>query len=109
MNFLNSFYLSEDDPNYAAYADGEEETGQEIYYYRREAEKLKNQEMGTMIVDFHHLASFQFNDPKFMDNLLQEYNRFEPYLRRGLTQFLADMDFQIHPNRFYQIGIYNLP
>ena len=87
---MSSFTLSEDDPNYEAYAGLEEEGNTQIYYYKRASEDIKNNESRTMYVDFTHMSSFQWQDPQFMDLLQSEYIRFEPYLRQGLTQFLAD-------------------
>jgi len=65
--------------------------------------------MRTMYVDFTHMSSFQWEDPQFMDRLQSEYVRFEPYLRQGLTMFLADMGHQISETKWYQVGVYNLP
>jgi DNA replication licensing factor MCM6 len=44
-----------------------------------------------------------------IDNILQQYNRFEPYLRQALERFLVGLGHQIEGNRFFQIAIYNLP
>jgi len=49
---------------------------------------MKNDEKSTLSVDFKHLSSFQYSDAMFMDNLLKEYSRYEPYLRKAVTQFL---------------------
>ena len=51
------------------------------------------------------MVSFNWEDPGFMDKLMQEYSRFEPYLKKALTQFLADHGHQIVHNRWYQVGI----
>lgn len=88
--FLATFVLSPDDPNYEAYADMEDEPNAQIRYYVRLAEQLKVDEMKTLYVDFTHLSCFQWEDAQFMDRLQSEYVRFEPYLRQGLTMFLAD-------------------
>jgi len=102
-----SFVLSPDDPNYEAYADHEDESA--IRYYVRQAEKLKAEEQKTLYVDFSHMSSYQWEDPQFMDRMQGEYVRFEPYLRQGLTQFLAEQGHQIFDTKWFQVGIYNLP
>lgn len=50
-----------------------------------------------------------FNEPYVIDNILQQYGRFEPYLRQALERFLVGLGQQIDGNRFFQIAIYNLP
>lgn len=44
-----------------------------------------------------------------MDKLIGEYARFEPYLKKALTQFLADQGHAIVQQRWFNVGIYNLP
>ena len=85
---MNRFVLSPDDPNYEAYADHEDDAN--IFYYVREADKLKAEELKTLYVDFSHLSSYNWEDPQFMDRLQGEYVRYEPYLRQGLTNFLSN-------------------
>ena len=80
--FVLSFTLSPDDPNYEAYADQTNSAIDEpIYYYVRQVDNMKNDEASTMYVDFQHLSSYNWDDPLFLDKLIQEYSRFEPYLR----------------------------
>ena len=81
--FVCRFTLQPDDPNYEAYADKVqgEENGEPIHYYIRCVHQLKIEEATTMYVDFHHLSSFNWEDPLFLDKLISEYGRFEPYLR----------------------------
>lgn len=62
-NFLSNFTLSEDDPNFEAYAGMEEEVNAQIYYYVRASEDIKNNESRTMYVDFTHMSSYQWQDP----------------------------------------------
>ena len=81
--------LDPNELNYALYADGYEEE-QQIRYYVKMAEELKQEEKQTLYVDYNHLASFNWEEPNFMDKLMAEYARFEPYLKKALTQFLAD-------------------
>ena len=54
------------------------------------AEELKQEEKQTLYVDYQHMASFNWEDPQFMDKLMHEYARFEPYLKKALTQFLSE-------------------
>jgi DNA replication licensing factor MCM6 len=44
-----------------------------------------------------------------MDKLLSEYSRYEPYLRKALTRFLADHGYQIGKSKHFLLAIYNLP
>lgn len=80
-----------------------------LLYYVRASENLKIEEQKTMFVNFEHLTNFQWEDPQFIDRLQGEYVRFEPYLRQGLTQFLADQGHQITDSKWYSVGIYNMP
>ncbi len=104
---MNRFVLSPDDPNYEAYADHEDDAN--IFYYVREADKLKAEELKTLYVDFSHLSSYNWEDPQFMDRLQGEYVRYEPYLRQGLTNFLSNQGHLICDQKWFQVGIYNLP
>jgi len=101
--------LQQDDPNYEAYTNGVEDLGQPIKYYVNQADQMKNDEKSTLSVDYRHLSSFQFGDPLFMDKLLQEYSRYEPYLRRAVTQFLAAQGYPVARNKFFLLAIYSLP
>ena len=80
-----SFELQPEDPNYDNYASGADDGRLAIRYYVVQSGKLKNEERSTLEVDFSHMASFQWQDGTFMDNLLQEYGRYEVYLRRAVT------------------------
>lgn len=62
-----------------------------------------------MQVDYNHMALFDFELPSFTDNLLMEYNRFEPYLRKAVTIFLGELGLDFALLRYVQIGFYNLP
>ena len=53
---------------------------------------MLNDERKTLYVDFTHMSGYQWDDPEFMDHLQLEYVRYEPYLRQGLTNFLADQN-----------------
>jgi hypothetical protein len=54
---------------------------------------MKQEEKSTLSVDYSHLSSFHFQDSYFMDKLLTEYSRYEPYLRRATTQFLIGQGY----------------
>lgn len=46
-----------------------------------------------MFIDFTHLLQFQFDDKAgfiFVQAIVKEYNRFEPFLRKAVTQFMTD-------------------
>jgi DNA replicative helicase MCM subunit Mcm2 (Cdc46/Mcm family) len=44
-----------------------------------------------------------------MEKLLLEYSRYEPYLRKALTRFLADQGYSIGKSKHFLLAIYNLP
>ena len=90
MSCFDSFTLDKDDPNFETYAGQEDDKNAQVHYYQRCAERLYHDETKTMFVDYTHMTSYNWEDPNFMDRLQGEYVRFEPYLRQGLTMFLAD-------------------
>ena len=77
--------------------------------YIQMAADLKANEKQTLSVDFYHISSFQFQDPHFLESLLQEYERFEPYLRMAVTMFLTGQGYPPTKNLFYRCAIFNLP
>ncbi len=98
MHSFISFELSPEDPNYNAYIEGAPEemlqSGEPIKYYVLQAEKLKQDEKVTMFIDFSHLLNYRFEDQggfSFVTGLVKEYNRFEVYLRKAITQFMNDL------------------
>lgn len=96
------FVLSPDDPNYDNYvSDMDDSAGQPLFYYRTQAHNLREDEKGTLSVDFQHMASFQWQDPAFMDNLMQDYGRYEVYLRRAVFQFLNGTGYAIQKNKYF--------
>jgi len=106
--------LSPNDPNFNEYTDGilEMEEGAPLRYYMHQAEKMRQQEKVTMYIDFSHLASFPHSDPEFMSNLVRNFNKFEPDLRRGLVKFMtriAGGDAQAIRKSYFQLAVYNLP
>lgn len=44
-----------------------------------------------------------------MDKLVQDYCRYEPYLRKAVTQFLTAQGYQISKGKYFMLAIYNLP
>ena len=52
---------------------------------------MKADEKVTFFIDFNHIGQFRFNLISFMDNLVNEYHRYEPYMRKGATQFMNDI------------------
>ena len=84
MLILFSFVLGPDDPNYQVYADKSQEE-EAFNFYVKNAEELKQDEKQTLYVDYEHMASFNWEDPQFLDKIMTEYARFEPYLKKALT------------------------
>ena len=51
-----------------------------------------------MFIDFTHLLNYPFDDKggiNFVTAIVKEYNRFEPYLKKAVSQFMADLG---HPS-----------
>lgn len=65
-----------------------EQEGMPIYYYKKTAERMLEQEKVTMYIDFTHLAGFPHNDSNFMTTIVTKFYQFEPNLRAGLTRFM---------------------
>lgn len=49
---------------------------------------MREQENVTMYVDFTHLTSYEHQDPEFIRNIVHNFHKYEPDLRRGLTKFM---------------------
>jgi DNA replication licensing factor MCM6 len=65
-----------------------------------------------MFIDFTHLLQYQFDDKgglNFVTAIVKEFNRFEPYLKKAVAQFMADLGHPPPKQRQYQIGYYNMP
>jgi DNA replication licensing factor MCM6 len=45
----------------------------------------------------------------FVNAIVKDYNRFEVYLRKAVTQFMADLGHQYAKDRYIQLGYYNMP
>lgn len=69
---------------------------------------MVQQEKYAMFVDYFHLKSFQWEDESFLDTLITEYVRYEPYLRNAIMTFMNEQGHQGQRNRIYQIGLFNL-
>jgi DNA replication licensing factor MCM6 len=69
---------------------------------------MKNDEKIGLYVDFAHLSSFNFKESEFVEKIVNEYHRYEPFLRRAAGQFIAELGHQFAKERFIQIGLYNL-
>lgn len=65
-----------------------------------------------MFIDFSHLLNYRFDEQggfSFVSALVKEYNRYEVYLRKAITQFMNDLGHQYAKDRYFQIGYYNMP
>jgi len=72
------------------------EEGKPIKYYRILAKKMANEEKVTLFVDFSHLLQFRFDDSvgfNFVTQVVKDYHRFEPFLRKALVQFMSDLGY----------------
>jgi DNA replication licensing factor MCM6 len=102
------------DPTYNEYTRAflEVEDNQAVRYYQQQARKMCEQENVTMYVDFSHVTGFNHQDPDFIRNIVHNYNKFEPDLRRGLTKFMhkyAGGDPQALKKLYYALAIHELP
>lgn len=65
-----------------------------------------------MFIDFTHIYNFDFGkgkDDKFISLLVNQYNRYEVYLRKAVTQFMNDLGHTYGKERYFQVGFFNLP
>jgi len=62
-----------------------------------------------MYIDCQHLITFSADGEDLYSIILQEYCRFEPAIRRALTNFMNRIDSKFAQDRFFQIGFYNMP
>jgi DNA replication licensing factor MCM6 len=74
---------------------------------------MVNEEKVALFVDFTHLLQFRFDESSgfnFVTSVVKEYHRFEPFLRKAITQFMSDIGFSAYcKDRIFQIGYYNMP
>ena len=70
---------------------------------------MKSDEKMNMFIDYNHLIAFRFSNNSFIDLLVSEYHRFEPYLRKAITQFMADLGSHHAKDRLFQVGFFNMP
>ena len=103
------------DATYNEYSRGflELQENQSIKYYVLQATKMCQQENVTMYIDFSHLTGYNHEDPDFIRNIVHNYNKFEPDLRRGLTKFMqrhGGNDSQAQNKKiYYALAIHELP
>ncbi len=71
--------------NYEEYS---QEYNMSIKHYIREAEKMKVNKRSTMYIDCRHLQ--KMNELEFLEEIYSEYFKLEPYLKKGLKQFMYD-------------------
>ncbi len=62
-----------------------------------------------MFIDFSHLMQFSFEDENFVSYIVNQFHRYEVYLRKAVTQFMNDLGHQYAKDRYFQCGFYNLP
>lgn len=66
-----------------------------------------------MFIDFSHLLQFPHFDDKngfnFVAAIVKEYNRYESFLRKAVSQFMSDLGHQYAKEKHFQIGYYNMP
>lgn len=66
----------------------------------------QNQLSYTLLVDFSHL---QHHDYDLAEAVQTEFIRFEPFLRKGLTQFLHYHHPELHAQKSFFVAIHDLP
>mmetsp|Transcript_18745 Transcript_18745/g.39007 ORF Transcript_18745/g.39007 Transcript_18745/m.39007 type:complete len:896 (+) Transcript_18745:69-2756(+) len=90
---------------------GQEEEESYGYKYRDQLTKMVNRDGCTLYVDFSHIAEFDY---ELKEALEMEFYRFEPYLRRGLFEYVSKFEPEYaqgaekdHTQLF--VSVYNLP
>lgn len=110
--FIMEFELSDQDPNIEFYEDPE---GRSKKYYMNCIEKMKRDEKTTMFVDWEHVTQFstergnQDNDKQFCEDIMVNFYRFEPYLRKALLSCVLAVDPAFAKNKVFFVAFYNLP
>jgi len=66
-----------------------------------QAEKLKIEEKVTMFIDFTHLLHFRFSDEHFISHIVNNFHRYEVYLRKAVTQFMNDLGHHYGKDRYF--------
>lgn len=63
-----------------------------------------------MYINFSHLSNFPHEDPQFIENIVQTFNKFEPEMTKALARLMGS---HIEPARlqkhYFQLAVYNLP
>lgn len=57
-----------------------------------------------MFIDFSHLMQFGFSNESnlnFMMSVVNQYHRYEVYLRKAVTQFMTDLGHQYAKDRYF--------
>ena len=76
-------------------------------------QKMKMDEKTTLFVDFEHINKFTCEQATEQgdlgEDLLTNYYRFEPWLRRGLTKVMFDEDPDYAKDKLFFVAFYNLP
>ena len=58
---------------------------------------MVQEEKVALFIDFAHLMQFRFDENTgfmFVTAIVKEFQRFEPFLRKALAQFISDLGFQ---------------
>ena len=111
------YELDRNDPNFEFYEDPEKRSNK---YYLLCLEKMKKDEKTTLYVDFDHINSFQYNyKPEggsmpnqikdLSEDLLTNFYRYEPNLRKALFNCMLRFDQGYARNKVFFIAFYNLP
>ncbi len=84
---------------------------QDGYDYRTQLAKMVERDGSTLFIDFNHLSSFDYELKEALDF---EYYRFEPFLRRGLLQFVKAehqeyAESSLRDGQTFFVSMYNLP
>ena len=57
--------------------------------------------------------TFHFDDQhgfNFVTTIVKEYQRYEPFLRKAVAQFMTDLGYSSYSkDKQFQIGYYNMP
>lgn len=63
-----------------------------------------------MVVDYKHISMFEWKVNDFMENMLNQYNRFDIHLREATTLHLTQKcGYQIGKGKIILLSIFNLP
>lgn len=57
-----------------------------------------------MFIDFSHLMQYRFSEEEgvhIMAQIVNQYHRYEVYLRKAITQFMTDLGHQYAKDRYF--------